>query len=180
MFDCLVSEKTALRPVELPHAEVLFQLIEVNRAHLRRWHPWVDILRRQVDVARAIVVWQQQSARRQGFFAGIWHEEKLCGLINHLHVDWTNRQTALSFWLAESHQRRGIMTDACRAFIRHNFEQWQLHRVTIECATENLRSRALTERLGFKLEGIVREAEWLHDRFVDHAVYGLLKTDPLK
>ena len=31
--------------------------------------------------------------------------------------------------------------------------------------------------LGFKLEGIIQEIEWLHDHFADHAIYGLLQSD---
>ncbi len=71
------------------------------------------------------------------------------------------------------------MTACCRALVADGFERWKLNRVTIECATDNTRSRAIPERLGFKLEGIVRGIEWLHDRYVDHAMYGLLKEDQL-
>ena len=31
----------------------------------------------------------------------------------------------------------------------------------------------------FIAEGIARDAEWLHDRFVNHAVYGLVKGDKI-
>jgi hypothetical protein len=37
--------------------------------------------------------------------------------------------------------------------------------------------RAVPERLGFQLEGIIRDAEWLYDHFVDHAMYAILKKD---
>ena len=70
------------------------------------------------------------------------------------------------------------MTACCRAVIAHAFDVWKLHRVTIECATENARSRGVPERLGFTLEGTIRGIEWLHDHFVDHAMYSLLSTDP--
>ena len=70
------------------------------------------------------------------------------------------------------------MTNCCRTLIQHAFDVWKLNRVTIECATENARSRAIPERLGFKLEGIVRGIEWLQDRYVDHAMYGLLNPNP--
>ena len=53
------------------------------------------------------------------------------------------------------------MTACCRAFVAHGFDTWKLNRITIECATENVRSRAIPERLGFKLDGIVRGIEWL-------------------
>ncbi len=98
-------------------------------------------------------------------------------MIYHVNVDWANRSAALSYWLDEAHQGKGIMTASCRAFISYAFTTWKLNRIAIQCATRNTRSRAIPERLGFTLEGMLREAEWLYDHYVDHAVYGLLRSD---
>ena len=128
-------------------------------------------------VEKSIVDWEQQHASRRGYYAGIWFKGHLCGMISYLNMDCTNRCTVLSHWLDAAHQGKGIMTASCRTMVMHGFDAWKLNRITIECATENSRSRAIPERLGFKLEGIVREIEWLHDRYVDHAMYGLLRSD---
>lgn len=168
------NQSTVLQVIGPQHGPGLFQLLETNRDHLRRWHPWVDLLRSEQDVSRAIIAWQQQDANQQGFHAGIWFNGKLCGMISHLHLDKANRWAALSYWLDAAHQGRGIMTESCRAMIAHGFEVWKLNRITIECATENTRSRAIPERLGFELEGIIRQVEWLGDHYADHAIYGLL------
>jgi ribosomal-protein-serine acetyltransferase len=61
--------------------------------------------------------------------------------------------------------------------LRHAFNTWKLNRVVIECATENTRSRGVPERLGFKLEGVTRQGEWLHDHYVDHAIYSQLSRE---
>jgi ribosomal-protein-serine acetyltransferase len=177
MFYCAANEQTELRLIDLQHSAELFQLLEVNRPYLRRWHPWVDVLRAPIDVERAVKIWRQQAAKNCGFYVGIWFKHRFCGVINHLNLDWSNRCTAFTYWLDERHQGQGIMTASCRAMIQHGFHTWKLNRITIECAAENTRSRAIPERLGFKLEGIVRQCEWLHDQYVDHAVYGLLQTE---
>ncbi len=177
MFCCTVNEQTELRLICPQHSEELFTLLDSNREHLRRWHPWVDIVRSVTDVERAIAARQQLYANKRGIFAGIWFKGQLCGMIHHLNVDWSNRWTALSYWLDTAHQGQGIMTACCRAFVSHGFNTWKLNRITIECATQNARSRAIPERLGFKFEGIVRGIEWLHDHYVDHAMYGLLRSD---
>jgi ribosomal-protein-serine acetyltransferase len=177
MFSCTVNDQTELRSMDHQHGQELFGCIDSNREYLRRWHPWVDIVSSLAAVEKAIAAWQQLYAGNRGIYAGIWFEEKFCGMINHLDVDWANRKTAFSYWLDAAYQGRGIMTASCRAFVSHGFDTWKLNRITIECATQNIRSRAIPERLGFKLEGIVRGIEWLNGHYVDHAVYGLLRSE---
>ncbi len=169
--------KTELWLLEPQHSEALFRLVDANRQHLRRWHPWADRITAVSAAEMLIAAGLTQFAQRRGFCAGIWFEGQLCGAINHVAVDWANRATALSYWLDEAHQGRGIMTAACRICTRHAFESWKLNRVGIECGAENTRSRAVAERLGFRFEGIVRGAELLHGRYVDHALYSLLRVD---
>jgi ribosomal-protein-serine acetyltransferase len=177
MFCCKVDDLTELRLIDRQHSEELFKLLDSNREHIRRWHPWVDLVRTPLAGERIITGWQQQYTNNRGFYAGIWHEGQFCGVINHLNVDWANHWTALAYWLDAGHQGRGIMTACCRAMIDHSFNVWKLNRITIECATENTRSRAIPERLGFTLEGIAREIEWINDRHVDHAMYSLLRSE---
>ena len=167
-----------LRLIERQHSNELFTLIDSNRGYWRQWHPWLpDTVRSAADTERFIAGWLQQFANNRGFCAGIWFEGRLCGMIYHVNVDWANRLAALSYWLDEAHQGKGIMTACCRAFVSHAFTVWKLNRITIQCATRNTRSRAIPERLGFTLEGILREAEWLYDHYVDHALYGLLRSN---
>ncbi len=178
MFFYKVDERIELRLIDRQHIGDLFALIDANREHWQQWHPWLrGALRSAAEVEQYIAGWLQQFANNRGFCAGVWFEERLCGLIYHVNVDWVNRWCALSYWLDEAHQGKGIMTASCRAFVSHAFNDWKMNRVTIQCATQNTRSRAIPERLGFTLEGIIRETEWLYDRYVDHALYGLVKSD---
>jgi len=178
MFFYKIDEQIELRLIERLHRDELFELIDSNRGEWRQWHPWLpDTVRSAADAERLIAGWLQQFANNRGFCAGVWFEGHLCGIIYHVQVDWANRRTDLSYWLDGAHQGKGIMTASCRAFVSHAFTTWRLNRITIECATQNSRSRAIPERLGFRLEGIIREAEWLHDHYVDHALYSLLRSD---
>jgi len=69
------------------------------------------------------------------------------------------------------------MTISRKAVIDYGFEVLALNRMVINCASENSRSRAISERLGFTHEGTCRDAEWLYDRFVNHEVYVQLYSD---
>ena len=165
-----------LRPLESCDAEELFLVIDANRAYLRRWLPWLDGTRSPADV-RAFIE-QNVDARRddRALQLGICVDGRLRGAIGIHLVDWNNRSTSIGYWLDASLQGQGIMTACCSHLVAHLFNSLTLHRVVIRCAAENLRSRAIPERLGFKQEGILRDAEWLYDHFVDLASYSQLQN----
>ena len=68
------------------------------------------------------------------------------------------------------------MTEAVRALVDQALGPWRLRRVEIRAAVENHRSRAIPERLGFHQEGVLRQAERIGDRYVDHVVYAMDAT----
>jgi ribosomal-protein-serine acetyltransferase len=54
----------------------------------------------------------------------------------------------------------------------------RLNRVGIEAAPNNPRSRALAERLGFREEGVLREAErFADDDYRDLVLYSMLASE---
>lgn len=52
-----------------------------------------------------------------------------------------------------------------------------LQRVEIRGVTENVRSRATPERLGFRQEGVLRRSGRAGDRYRDMVIYGTLKEE---
>jgi RimJ/RimL family protein N-acetyltransferase len=59
-------------------------------------------------------------------------------------------------WLATSAQRTGINTEAKLLMLRHAFETWRVHRVSLRTDVRNQRSRRAIERLGANIEGVRR------------------------
>ncbi len=98
-------------------------------------------------------------------------------MIGYHGINWRDRSTSLGYWLGARFVGKGLMTQACRAIVDHAFGSWQLHRVEICCATGNLKSQAIAERLGFTCEGVSRHAEWLYDRHVDLQNYSMLASE---
>jgi ribosomal-protein-serine acetyltransferase len=95
----------------------------------------------------------------------------------HHPIDWAERKVEIGYWLGESFQGKGLMTKACKTLITYAFAELGLNKVEIHCATENIRSCAIPKRLGFTQEGILRDAEWLYDHFVNLVVYGMLARE---
>jgi len=177
LFHLVIREDVELRLLEEHHCEQVFRVTEQNRRRLRRWLPWVDSVATPEDTRAFIRGSLQQFAEHNGFQAGVWVRKQFAGVIGHHKIDWLNRRVELGYWLAAGFEGRGIMTDACRAVVRHAFGEYLLHRVEIRCASGNRRSRAIPERLGFTEEGTLRHAEWLYDHYVDLVVYAMLAEE---
>ena len=177
MFGYELDGNSELRLLEERHARELAELTDRNRRRLRAWLPWLDDNRTPEDSKSFIREALGQLANNDGSQAGIWHEGKLAGVVGYHGIDWKNCKTSLGYWLGEEFSGEGLMTKSCRALTTHAFGAFGLNRMTIVCATENGKSREIPERLGFEFEGVKRQAEWLYDRFVDHALYGMLASN---
>jgi ribosomal-protein-serine acetyltransferase len=92
-------------------------------------------------------------------------------------LDWDNRSTEIGYWLGASFQSKGLVTKSCRALIDYAFNELNLNRIEIRCGVENKKSRKIPEKLGFREEGIIRQAEWLHNHFIDLVIYGMLADE---
>ena len=177
MFSYKIDQRRELRLLEAHHAEALFSLSDRNRDFLRRWLPWVDAAQTAENTLAFIKATLHQFANGEGFTAGIWIDGKLAGVLGHHSIDWSSRTATLGYWLAKEHQGHGTMTLACEAVFDHAFNKLKLNKIVIRSSTENHRSRAIPERLGFTHEGTLRDAERLYDRFIDLEFYGCLQWD---
>jgi ribosomal-protein-serine acetyltransferase len=169
-------DSLGVRPLETEDAAELQALIERNREHLARWLPWAagqDLDGTERFLAEA----EEQFARHDGFQAAIEPEGEIIGVVGFHSIDWINRHTSLGYWLAVDAQGKGTMTKTVRALVDYVFYEWELHRLEIQCAPENRRSRAIPERLGFREEATLREAELVGGSYLDSVVYGLLETE---
>ena len=52
-----------------------------------------------------------------------------------------------------------------------------MEKVQIAATEGNVKSRAVCDRLGMKLEGIVTNRERIGDRILNHAIYGIHNTE---
>lgn len=166
-----------IRPFLSSDAPALFDQVDRNRPHLREWLVWVDDTRSVAEIDDFITRSIEQFARDDGYQAGIFVRDRLAGAIGLHYINRYNRSTEIGYWLAKSFGGQGIMTAAVRAVTTHAFRTWDLNRVEIRAAAGNRRSRAIPERLGFTLEGVLRQAHTIYGTLHDLAIYGVLRAD---
>jgi ribosomal-protein-serine acetyltransferase len=177
MFRRTVASGIELKQLEIGEAGALHVLTERNRPRLRQWLPWVDQTRSPEDTRTFILRSLDQYHANLGPQAGIWVDGAICGTIGLHPIHWGNRNCSLGYWLDAQHEGKGIISLCCTTLLAYIFDELNLHRVEIRCGTQNHRSCAIPKRLGFSMEGISREAEWVSGRWVDLVVWSMLEND---
>jgi ribosomal-protein-serine acetyltransferase len=177
MLTLRVNDNVDLKECGPHHAAALFSLIDANRSYLREWLPWLDDTTNVDHVERFLRDCRKKAEHDNGYTFVARYDGRIVGVVAENSIDWRNRRSELGYWIAREHQGRGIVTQSVARMMRRSFEDLKLNRVAIQCAVGNTRSRAVPERLGFKMEGVMREAEYLYDRYVDLAVYAMLRSD---
>jgi ribosomal-protein-serine acetyltransferase len=176
-FTRALGSGAELRLLEARHAPHVFGLIDTNRAHLRRFLPWVDGTQGVKDSLEFVQSGLRAFAGSDGADYGIWQDNQLAGVIGLHFIDWSNQVTQFGYWLGEAFTGRGLMTRAGRAILQYAFQDLGMRRVNVAHAFENVASRRVIERLGFVFESETRDAEWMYDRFISWRSYGLLREE---
>lgn len=177
MFAHSIDAEVELRLLQPQHADALFALIDANRAHIGEWLIWVDSTRTVNDTLQFIKSTLKQFADHDGSTFGIFYNGQLAGTIGFHYYDWRDSRTEIGYWLGAEFNGRGIMTRAVRALTTYALRELGLHRVEIWAAEGNHKSRAIPERLGYKLEGALRKRFRNDDVYHTMMIYGMLAED---
>lgn len=173
MLKYIIDDSTHLSLLEIKDAEKLYDLINRNRDHIGEWLKFPNITLKEDDSKTFIERTRIRYAKNEGYWLGIWNEDRLAGSIGYLYVDQENKKTEIGYWLGKEYEGKGIITKSIKILINYAFDDLQLHKIEIGAARDNTRSRAIPEKLGFKREGEIRDYEYINGRFLDRIIYGL-------
>ena len=173
------TPRALLVPIEVTDGPELWDAVEGSRWHLERWLPWVPFNNTRdasLRYAEACALdWDAGRAVR--FAIRDKKTRELLGVVGldscvHLH-----RACELGYWLRREVTGRGLMTEAAQASVDFAFSRMGVHRIRCAAATDNVASLRVISRLGFRFEGIARQAELVGSRWLDHALFARLASD---
>jgi ribosomal-protein-serine acetyltransferase len=167
-----------LSALQTEDAEELFALTERNRPYLKQWLPWLDQTTEMAHTQAFIIGLKRRYEETGAFACALRYHGTIVGVAGHNVLDTTNAISYIGYWLSADAQGQGLMTASVRALIEHAFDHLRINRIDIRVATENIPSQRVCQRLGFSQEGVLRDAEWLYDHYVDHTINSLLRRDP--
>jgi len=169
----LIGERIYLRPLEVDDALTVapwFNHPDVNRFIFIR--PPLSF-----DMERD---WLRKFVQGEEIVLGIVLKDgdRLIGSTGLHKIDWRNRHAAFGIVLGEPTEwNKGYGTEATRLMVRHGFETLNLNRIWLEVYENNPRGQRVYEKIGFRVEGRLRQHTYRDNRYLDVLVMGILRED---
>lgn len=176
IFPRLETERLVLREIVPADAEDLFHIFS-DEETMRYWSclPYTS-----VDQAHRLI---EGLAKVRLAGAGInWAitlrgDERLIGKCGYNEWSKAHRRGDVSYIVAREKRGMGVVSEALGAMLDYGFDHMNLHSVEAGVTPGNEASTRMLQRLGFRLEGHLRE-NFLTDRgFVDSLIYSILRSD---
>lgn len=100
------------------------------------------------------------------------------GQASLVNIDWKNRRATHGMKLAAKKNRtKGIGTDTVMAIMRYAFDELQLNRLDGSWFEDNIASKTMYMKCGWKEEGRLREHIFKNGKYKDLITVGIIKKD---
>lgn len=178
----LVSERLELR---LPRRADYIPWVTIRRAGVDFLQPWEPIRSRDYDSRSSFVSrgvgWAKRAARAKTSFSFMIHhreEARLIGALSLNNVRFGPAKTGtVGYWIGPDFARKGYMSEALEMVVDFAFQQIDISRIEAACLPENIASRGVLEKVGFKYEGVAQSYLQIAGRWRTHVLYARLRED---
>ncbi len=102
---------------------------------------------------------------------------QMIGDVGYNDFHTRDSRAEVGYGVTPDYWRRGLMTAALSAVIDYGFSALELNKIEATVNPGNARSRGLLTKLGFQLEGTMREHRNRRGVFGDACFYGLLRRE---
>lgn len=151
----LEGQHVRLEPLSLEHLDALWAVADdpelwkfttVNIRNREEMRAYIEEAL-QLSAAGTVIAFATRDKKSDAIVGST----RLADIQTHhrtMEIGWT--------WIARSHQRTAVNTEAKYLMLRHAFEKMDARRVMLKTDETNVRSRAAIARIGAKQEGILR------------------------
>jgi len=173
----LETDRLILRPLQMRDAQDLYayaQDPQVARHVL--WDAHESIWESRQFLRGAI---RQYRKGQPGSFAITLKDSgRMIGTIGFMWINLDYRSGEVGYSLSRAYWNQGIMTEALRAVLAFGFDTLQLNRIEAQHETDNPASGRVMLHAGMQYEGTLRQRLKNKGRYVDVALYAILRADP--
>ena len=175
----LRGQHVCLMPLSAAHHDDLLEAVKDGEL----WRHWYTAIPTPDKMGAEIE--RRLSLHKQGSMLPftVQVNGKAVGMTTYMNIDAANQRVEIgSTWYRASVQRSSVNTECKRLLLAYAFEQLQCNAVEFRTHFFNRQSRRAIERLGAKLDGVLRNHQINHHpdaagALRDTCVYSILNTE---
>ena len=172
-----IDNDIQLRSYKVEDMDALFNAINNSRQHLNPWLDWVSKTTKPEHSLQFIQDSLQQLETQEALALGIFIHHQVIGGIGLHQWDQKTRRAQIGYWITHEYEGKGIISRCLTQFVAFLFEKIELNKIEIHFVQANRRSAKVAERLGFKIEGIIRQSMMRNGMPDNVVIAGLLKSE---
>lgn len=175
-FPELVTKRLLLRQIEESDAQLLHQYwTDPAVIEYLTLEPFNDIK----ETFNMIALLNGLPAFNQGIRWAITRQadNRVIGTCGFHNLKSEHSRAEIGYELGQPFWKQGFMAEALAAVIPYGFEYLNLNRIEAFVNLGNNNSTNILKRMGFSLDGLLREYEFARGQFVDQYCYSLLKEE---
>lgn len=174
-FPLQIDQMISVVLVDRRYASEFIDLMQVERDYLSQWLVWPKFTLDISDNLQFVNESFEQLQAGTSINCYILQNGRVCGGAGLVSINQALKKAEIGYWLSASMQGSGIISRVCKALIALAFEHLKLRLIEIRAAEFNHPSRKVCERLGLRFDGIIKNAELLNGKLINHVVYSLRK-----
>lgn len=132
-----------------------------SKTELAKWLPFAKhdqtVKEVELSVREAHIAFLKREDMRLHIFDR--HTNEFIGSTGLHAPRWDIPSFEIGYWIDIKHSGKGYMTEAITGLVDFAFSELDANRLEIRCDTLNTKSRAIPEKLGFVLEGILKNED---------------------
>ncbi|MFA6808065.1 MAG: GNAT family protein [Eubacteriales bacterium] len=169
----LVGKKTFIRPLDYEDIDLLYQWYSDQDFLYYLSGGWpINSMLKKEEIEKKF--FEEDNYR----YAILDQNKDMIGTLGFDEVNICSRAAKIYIGIGnKDYFGKSYGTDALAVFIKYLFNQWNFHRITAETWDGNQRAIACYQKLGFQIEGKLRDGYYVHGKYRDVVVLGLLKKD---
>ncbi|MDN3015203.1 GNAT family N-acetyltransferase [Paenibacillus sp. BSR1-1] len=155
--DEFYSERLLIRKPMPGDGQAVYEAMQASIEELKPWMPWAHRKQNELDVEANMRDAHAKFLTREDLRLHLYDKEtgQFIGSSGLHRINWDVPKFEIGYWIDSRYSGRGYITEAVEAITNFAFTELKARRVEIRCDSKNVRSKAIPERLGFNLEGIL-------------------------
>ncbi len=176
------TPRLTIRPLQAGDGKIVNEAEVESLPELKPWMPWAQtppsIEKSEEEIRKSMAKWIMREDLRLSLY------DRVSGAFvggSGLHrMNWDIPSFEVGYWVRTSLARKGFITEASYAVARYAFLQLGAKRVEIRCSAKNEKSARVATRLGFELEGTLRNSQqYVGNEPADTLIFSLLSVEKL-